>query len=66
MTTEVNRANDVMKVMCRRRSAQLMRGLGTDWRTDERRIVVAVVGPGIVEHMEVASWRDGVAIVGTS
>ena len=66
MTTEVNRANDVMKVMCRRRSAQLMRGLGTDWRTDKRWIVVAVVGSGIGEHMEVVSRREGVAIMGTS
>ena len=66
MTTGVNRGNDVMKVMCRRLSAQPMRGLGADWRIDKWRIVVAVVGSGIGEHMDVASRRDGVAIMGTS
>ena len=66
MTTGVNRGSDVMRVMCRRRSTQPKRDLGTDRRIDMWRIVVAVVGSGIGEHMDVAGRRDGVTIVGTS
>jgi len=62
MTTGVNRGYDV-KVMCRRRSTQPMGGLGTDGRVGEWRIVVAVVGLGIAEHMGVSGRRDGVTIV---
>ena len=66
MTYQDGRGSDVMEVMCRRRSAQLMRGLGTDCRSDRKRIVVAVARMGFGEHMEVASRRSGVTIVGTS
>ena len=66
MTYQDGRGSDVMEVMCWRRSAQLMRGLGTDRRSDRKRIVVAVVRMGFGEHMKVVSRRSGVTIVGTS